>query len=303
MTALRPVEDGYGATAVVDVERGGTVRSFRTADGWELFAQGPDPDRDLAPGDAFVRSGFTGHVECLPTIVACTVPGLPADPLVDHGALWPVPWALVAEGNNGRSGFLRLSVDVVGWPVTLVRSVIVSASRLVLHYELINHGEHAVPVLWAGHGLLAAPPRTRVHMGSGGTAPLWQVGATSAALPAENADRLLREVEGPDGLALDDLGPGGYIKAFAPWPDDGAWLLRDDGKVHVRASHPSGRLRMGLWLNNGGIPASGPLRHVALEPTTGDDDDLSACVRRDTCWWAPGGSRTAWSMSYTVHGI
>jgi len=287
MTALRRVEDGYGASAVVDVERGGTVRSFRTADGWELFAQGPDPAADLAPGDDFIRSGFTGHVECLPTIDACTVTGLPADPLVDHGALWPVPCTVVAEGNDDATGFLRLSVAVVGWPGTLLRSVIVSGSKLALHYELTNHWDDAVPVLWAGHGLLAAPAGTRVQAGGAGLR--WRVGATSAGLSATDGDRLLGEVAGrSDGVAVDDLGAGGYVKAYAEWPDGGAWLLRDDGRVRVQASHPSGRLRLGLWVNNHGIPSAAPLRHVALEPTTGDDDDLSVCVRRET-------------MSYTVH--
>jgi hypothetical protein len=157
-------------------------------------------------------------------------------------------------------------------------------------------------VLWAGHGLLAAPADTRVQAFSETAGLRWRVGASSAGLPATKVERLLGDVDGrSDGLALDDLGTGGYIKAYTDWPEGGAWLLRDDGKVRVQASHPSGRLRLGLWLNNSGIPESAPLRHVALEPTTGDDDDLSVCVQRDTCWWAPGGSRTAWSMGYTVH--
>jgi galactose mutarotase-like enzyme len=296
---LLRIEDGHGTSALVDVERGGTLRSFRLADGWELFAQGTDPAANLAPGDAFARSGFTGHVECLPTIDACTVPGLPGDPLVDHGALWQVPWAVVEADSDEQTGSLRLFAELVGWPVIITRTVVVAGSTLALEYELANNGADAVPILWAGHGLLSAPAGTRVQAEVG--APPWRVGATPPDMTVADVERLLLGVRTSDGLALDDLGDGGWVKAYTSWPSSGAWLLHENARVHVRAEHPSGALRLGLWLNNRGFPLEAPLRHVALEPTTGDGDDLSDCVRRDSCWWVPGGSSTTWTMSYTVH--
>jgi hypothetical protein len=294
-TDLHRVEDGRGAGALVDVARGGTIRSFRTADGWELFARGGPAGDRLALGDPFERSGFTGHVECLPTIAPSTVEGLDPEPLVDHGALWQPPWEVTEE----QPGVLGLAIRVVGWPVTVARRLVVSGGQLDLGYTLTNHGAAPLPVLWAGHGLLAAPPGTRVAAPSWG-AGRWRVGARSQGLGPAEVQRLLAAVEDPAGLALDDLGVGGYVKAFAPWAEQGAWLLLGDRRVRVRARHPSGRLRIGLWLNNHGIPAARPLRHVALEPSTGDDDDLSACVRRDTCWWVAAGTSTSWSMSYQV---
>jgi hypothetical protein len=68
-----------------------------------------------------------------------------------------VPWTVLDAGQDEDRGWLR-GVDVVGCPVSVTRNVAVDASGLRLDYTLTNHGTGDLPVLWAGHGLLAAPP-------------------------------------------------------------------------------------------------------------------------------------------------
>lgn len=90
-----------------------------------------------------------------------------------------MPWTVLDAGQAEDRGWLRLGVDVVGCPVSATRHVAVDASGLRLDYTLTNHGTGDLPVLWAGHGLLAAPPGSRGRAAGGQRESAWRVTASS----------------------------------------------------------------------------------------------------------------------------
>lgn len=296
---LLGVVDPTGSlTASVDLTQGGAIRSVRTSAGVELFAAG-HPASSSSVGTSFLASGLEGYVDCLPTIDGGQVAGAPStSPLVDHGAVWSVPWTVSDLGADASESWLTATVEVADWPLTLARTVRVTADAVRLDYVLENRGSEPLPVLWAGHGLLRTPANSWVTC-----APLQhvRVSATSADWPSEAASRVLDELSASGVLPLDMIPIGQWAKAYAAWPANGLWLVRPDLFVHVQWLEQSTPRWLGLWVNNYGYPTGAPLQHVALEPTNGGKDSLARCVDEGSAWMADGRSTNRWSVQYALH--
>lgn len=286
-------------TATIDLTNGATIRSLRTAEGVEVMAAGLAVREPLHVGDDFVVSGLTGYVDCLPTIEACTLDATtPPGPLVDHGALWSVPWSPVRQGSSPGERWLEVTAEVADWPMHLTRTVGVSRRRLRLEYALHNAGAAALPVLWAGHGLLSTPPGAMLVTS---VLPRMRVTATAEGWSPASARRLLSELADPEELPVQSVPEGVWLKAVAPWPDEGVALHRPDVRVHVGWQRPATMpCWVGLWVNNQGFPPSSPLCHAAIEPSTGDEDSLARCIAAGTAWQVQGDSWTHWTVVYTL---
>lgn len=221
-----------------------------------------------------------GWDECFPTVaIADGRPfGWPGE-LRDHGLLWGVPTDSRLEGN-------RLATRWTGENFTLEREIHASGDTLALGYVLTNRGPAAFDYLYSQHMLLATRP--------GDTIALSGVGA------------------------LSDIDTG----RAEPWPIPGlaevqgieAGIARKlygavDGVFAARIGDAAGRIvlswrgadlpALGLWIDYGGWPETGPVHQVAIEPTTARAHGLTRGAERRI---APGESHR-WAVTIRLEAL
>lgn len=248
--------------------------------------QVPEPGRPWADFD---RSGWD---ECFPSIGGGTHP----DPhwadlvLEDHGELWSRPWRCAVSGNS-----VECAVDGGAFPYLFRRSLQIEDDRLRIDYEVTNQSERDFACMWAMHPLLAAKPGTRIT-GLNGT---FRVDGAAGQPVEPGAHVQWPTLDLGDGRSLDlseaPAGPGGVaVKLFAPWPRAGVSVTSATSRLTFRVHPDVGYL--GLWLNyDGWPPGPEPLRHVAIEPSTGNQDDLGSIVQTGNVMvLRPGQSRRWW---------
>ncbi|CAH1221780.1 hypothetical protein PAECIP111892_05043 [Paenibacillus auburnensis] len=118
---------------------------YRTDQPWEPLKLG----MDWGAGD---RGGWD---EMFPTINASSCPdkGYEHVSFPDHGEVWSREWNYALLGAQ-----LRLEICGVQLPYTLRKTVSLSGSSLIIHYELENLGTQLFSYLWAAHPLLKVEP-------------------------------------------------------------------------------------------------------------------------------------------------
>lgn len=254
--------------------------------GRDWLVQGP------ARGDAGERAVYLGDAargwdECFPTVSPCDSAEW-GGKLRDHGALWGRPaqatqgedWIETVQQGRGAAG--------QGWG--FARRLQASGAALTADYTVTNTGPIAFPWLYSQHCLLNLTPEDRITLAglSGHTAS----GAPFDWPSCQGTD-LSRPL--PDSAEF-------AVKTYA---------LATGGPVSAQVAGPSGGLALewegaalpafGFWASYGGWPAGAPVRQVALEPTTGAADDLTAALAASPAppVLAPGASRR-WTITFRL---
>ena len=259
---------GEGLTATVDPGRGAKIVSLVDAAGVEWLAQA-DRTSIPAPGTAFVAAEMAGWDECAPSIVACTVDGVP---IPDHGELWDVPFDTQGDTTSATGTSLGFR---------FARTIAPTADGLLLSYRAETTGG-PIPFLWAAHPQFAAPPGTRVELPPQARSV---VDVQHDDLPSRPWSSAL------DGI--DSVRPGGTRKWYVDPAQTvrGARLVRGDGPVltmewSVHCPY------LGVWFDHGAYSRE-PV--IAIEPSTGYFDSLATAQRsgrvatiepgRPLTWW------------------
>jgi hypothetical protein len=234
----------------------------------ELFAR-----REGLPAVAF----YTVFMAA-PTVAPCRYPRAPWEgvDVPDHGAVWSLPWAVEAEGDQ-----IRLGVEGVRLPYRMEKTVhLLGEGRVRLTYRLLNRSPFDMPFVWSSHPLFALRPGMRVDL------PCSAVRVDLAArFAATHGDRLRWPVTA-DGLDLSrvpDASAGLAVKLFAETGPEGwaALVDPDDGASFRFDFDPAQITHLGLWLNYGGwagSPGAAPYYTLALEPCISAPDALDAAV-------------------------
>lgn len=282
---------------------------------WLVAGEPPADPAAWARHDAvFDGEVAFGWDECLPTVGPCADPLDPAaPPLRDHGDQWGRPTEVTAQGE-----VLVATWSGHGWPYRFIRRLRLDGPRLVAEYELENHGERELPILWSMHPLLALEPGARVDVEGLASVRVTQAaGVPIGPVPGHVA---WPETPGTDGpmIALDvvrERGAGTALKLYGGWELYGSWdSVGGEGLPGVAAvRQPDGSAleltwyapiapNLGLWLDDGGWPAAPatPRTQHALEPTTSPDDDVAAAIANGRALMVAPAERVAWSATFRV---
>jgi hypothetical protein len=282
--------------AVLQPALGGKMTSLVwRASGDELLLPPSGACRRPAYGDTFCAQDAYGFDECLPTVAPCRHPAGRADgiALPDHGELWSVPWRCEIDAQQ-----VRMSVDGRALPYTVSKAVRLEGASVCIDYALTNRSDAPLAYLWAAHPLLRAVAGTRILLPSS-VGEMWiessrderlgRHGGTcswpDALLP--NGDRLdLSLIRAPESKRADKL--------FTPPLDEGRATVLYPGGLSVTFRFDA-RVTpyLGVWICEGGWPASGPGAFtLALEPSSGRGDSLAeACGRGQAATLEAGASR------------
>jgi hypothetical protein len=226
---------------VLDASDGGKLLSLNHQ-GHEWL--GPSISRD--PHGPYAGGG--GWDECIPTIAPCITPD--GRQLADHGDAWRRGWEVVhrSEAEVITQVHLENRLD-------LVRHVEVQEGHVSLRY-LITSAE-AQPLHWTLHPLFAAPPGTQVTYG----------------IPSAKRWVTTLGPEYPYDGRIDSLPLRKAAKLFV------------EGLSEARVTHPSGHVLTVKWHSDifgyAGLYWDNQLfiegtAVVAIEPTTGEDDNAAA---------------------------
>jgi galactose mutarotase-like enzyme len=236
---------------------------------------------DTSDDAAYLGDASRGWDECFPTVLPCHHAAW-GGRVRDHGLLWGRPWEAAAADNH------QLEARFRGYGIVFTRTLTADGATADAAYTLSSERDVAVPYLWSQHCVLSLAPEDRIALSGQG-----QVHAAGRAFDwPVYPNRDLSRVGTPD--------EGFSLKAYAPTP----------GPASAEVWGPGGGLRfdwsgpeipaVGVWLDYGAWPAGAPVHQVALEPTTGEADDLVGAAAIGQARWLEPGETHHWSVRLTV---
>ena len=268
---------GGGLTAIVVPGRGGKIVSLRDGTGREWLAAPaavlPPPARGTT---SFVDAEMCGWDDCVPTVDADVLDGVA---LPDHGEAWTTPWTTNDDDAWGYDGQVL--------PYRFARGIAPTPTGLRLSYRAEAVGPTAIPFQWAAHPQFVAGPGAQL------------------VLPAH-----VRHVDGiygvdgrqpwTDELArVDRVVDGDALKFWVAPEAPASWagLRTADGAMLALSWDPVAVPYLALWVDAGMHSRE---RIVALEPSTGACEALSASRVGSRCAWLEPGRPLSWSVDLEV---
>ena len=233
---------------------------------------------DVGADAVYGAQAARGWDECFPTVGVCTHPAW--GQMRDHGALWGRPWQVVNLGQDhveNRHSNPRFA---------FTRALMLSANTLTAAYSVTNPGDTTLPYLWSQHCLLATTPADKIALSG-----YAQMTAAGTAFDWPNHPRR-------DLTAIGPVTEGFALKSYST------------GTACAEITNPHGGIRFdwadlpgfGLWLCDGGWPASAPVHQVAVEPTTAAYDTLAQAEILGQARPLPGHDSHRWSVKITLTG-
>lgn len=226
------------------------------------------------PGDDFAASTLVGWDECLPTIAPCVWKNRQ---LPDHGEVWSVPWTIDQEAFH--QGVLKTSVTLTTSPFRFERSLTLRQNEIHVNYRLENVGHEAEKFLWAMHPLVPIRPGDSLEL-------------TAEAHEALGNRPWINNLE--FGTAQ-----SACAKTFA--------TPLQEGRAAIKNRHSGDRLTflwdtrlnhtLGVWLTRGGWNGH---HHLALEPSNGSPDALSAAASQNQCGTIPPKTTLDWQVTIQI---
>ena len=235
----------------------------------------------------FNEGDASGWDECMPTVSDCTVqtPDGPRQ-VPDHGDLWRVEWAVVAQSANS----ITLRGEGYSLPLALERKVTVTQTekgyRLAAEYTLTNTGSFETPWSWSAHPGYAAEEGDRLQLPESIKAlQIWWTRNDrldkSTGLAAWPKAKLA--AGGETDLSVSEAEHSGVgDKLFAgPLVATENWIALERPKAGVRLKvgfDPAKTPYLGIWICQDGYPEGYPVQQhcVAMEPCTAPADTLSS---------------------------
>ncbi len=271
------------------------------ASGQEWLYQPARPLVRPEPDEAFTAENAYGWDECFPGVSAGSYPVEPwrGERLPDHGELWSRAWSLEVEGEA-----VVTVVEGARFPYSFRRSLRLDGARLLVDYTVENRSRFPFPCIWLAHPLLATKPGMRLEVA--GSRRFRVDSSTGPRLPARDEEMAWPPTVPGDGEPLDlssapDPEVGLALKLYSERLQVGAAaVVAPDGWLGLRFD-PAAVPFLGVWLDYGGWPAQGQgLYHLALEPSTGNADDLDVALDRGSCSVLPANGRLAWQLEFAV---
>jgi galactose mutarotase-like enzyme len=211
-----------------------------------------------------------GWDECAPTIVACSVNGIP---LADHGELWTKAFSVKGENMTALDSTLGYEFS---------RRIQSTSDGLIMDYR-VRAGQNDVPFLWAGHPQFRAPSGTRVLLPS----------SVKRVVDVMDLELPILDWSNEQG-SIDTVEEGGYRKIYAH-PDEfvsNAILMHSDGSA-LELAWTSACSFLGLWFDKFAFRKEAI---IAIEPTTGYFDSLETAIKNRRVTNIAKGTELSWQI-------
>lgn len=284
------IESGELALAVLP-DLGGKVATLTCRRHDRQWLAGECSELPKADDGSYGPREAWGWDELFPSVLSAAATPAPwAHPLRDHGELWGRPWRI--RNRDASAVTLDYADDDVGF--RLERTLDIERGTVRCRYVVTSTATRPLPFQWSMHPIFALSPGERVEMAGIDHATATVTG--HRALPDGPAT-----VDWPDhdGLSLGTVRPSDgetLVKLYAGLPDDGVVAVRGGPCELTVVTDRTFAPYIGIYLNYGGWPASGPLHHVGIEPTNSPHDDLDAAMRDGTADVLDVGERRAWEI-------
>lgn len=268
------------------------LQDRRTGRQW-MWRSGRSPELfRVAGGTTFGDGPVLGGDECIPTIEPCTWRGRS---LPDHGEVWTEAWSL--DEAALERGALVTRVGMAVSPLKLERGLRLEDATVRLTYALTNLSDEPQEYLWAFHGMMNIEPGDRIVLPE--DCHRFRTEAVMGACPlgarGDQWDWPMPRA-GIDLSRMDLGGDGRAVKLYTEPVSRGRVEIRNEsGRGGLAYTFdPEALDTIGIWLNRG---AWGGFQHVAIEPSNGAPDALTAAVR-DWHRYAtvPENQRSVWGL-------
>jgi galactose mutarotase-like enzyme len=225
-------------------------------------------------GDDFAKSTVAGWDECLPTIAPCDWKNRT---LPDHGEVWSAPWELDAA--EWERGVIKTSVLLSVSPFHFSRTIEIRNNALVVNYCLLNLSASPQEFLWAMHPLLAIQKGDQLVL-------------------TEETRKYLRNEPWIDALDFEGQ-QASCAKAFAgPLQEGSAGVFNTISGDRLSLTWDTSECAtLGVWLTRGGWNGH---HQLALEPTNGASDELSAAGESKRCGLVSAHGEKRWNVKIQV---
>lgn len=249
-------------------------------------------------GTPFGDSDESAWDEMFPGINACVYPEEPwrGAAVPDHGEVWPLAWRTEAD----EAG-LTCAVEGERFPYRLEkRYSFPEPHTLRIDYTATNTSDYPFSFLWAAHPLMRAREGMRLRVPEG--LDEIEISYSAQGRLGGFGDRRPWPAAAP-GVDLSEIEPaeGRYAEKyyFTGTLKEGWAELSDPGTGEaVEFRFPAEQVPyLAVWANYGGY---GGHYHIAVEPATGQMDDLAHAMGRGQAAAIPGGGQYRWYLELTV---
>lgn len=244
---------------------------------------------------AFEHGPLIGADECLPTILPCSLDGVP---LPDHGEVWTRKWDW--DIGAGADPTVRTRIALRTLPLTLARSVSVQGNVIRLDYTLTNTGNVAVRYVWSLHPMFTWEPDDRIELA--GHSDLLVAGTKNAPIEPGQRGRW------PDfgrGFRLDRGEYGApddsFCKGFLSTARAARIGIVNDASSErlLMTVDPAKTASWGYWVSRGGWEGH---THWAIEPTNAMSDSPDTLSVDDPASTIRPAERRSWTVELALSG-
>ncbi len=274
---------------------GGKVSSIiDKADGYELLFSFPDEIPTTHVYDSpYGEHWFAGWDECFPSIAASPYVGHPYDGIEspDHGELWGLPTTAVPTKDGITTVWHGLRFGY-----RLVRKLYIKDASVVAEYTLVNLSPFPFRFVWSMHALMSSKSPVvidlgkiamrRSHLGSG------EIVKGDYVWPAWDEEHDLSQPS--------KLPPDWGAKSFSDQPISAPAVIRYPARnrsVTLAYSSEQVKAYWGAWINTGQWLHH---QHFAVEPTSGQADQLDRAIREGNAGLVEASGSVEWTVRFTV---
>lgn len=275
---------------------GGKVSSIvDKADNYELLFNYPT---DLPTGPLYdvdyTRGWYAGWDECFPAVAPSQYLGHPYDGIKvpDHGEIWGLPTTVAVPTKDG----ITTVWNGLRFGYRLSRKLTLDGSSLICDYSLLNLAPFDFRFVWAQHALFSLDQPVTIAL-DGET---FRGGHNHAGEP------LNTEFTWPSGNGGETFGQPFDL------PKDRGWKLfsrepisrpavvsypNRQRTLSIAYQSPDAKAWWGVWLNTGGW---GHHNHFAIEPTTGQADQIDRGIRDNHAGTLSANGKSEWQVRISV---
>lgn len=273
--------------------------------GREFLFQSSKDTLEIPPyGALFSAYDSSGFDEVFPSIDACPYPcGTHKNiPVPDHGEVWAMQWnsAFAPDGKSVKS-----IVKSERFGYILSCTVTLKDNEILFEYTAENPWDEAFKFIWTPHCLLACSPATRLLIPENLTEVMTVEHSTKRLGPwgTRHTYPLTTDVNGHplDLAATEPITAQNCEKFYFTSPNTAGWcgVEHTDTGEKLIYQYPADKVPyLAIWKTQGGYRGD---YNLALEPCTGEYDDLYVADKIHRAAVIPPHETYTWTLKMTVH--
>lgn len=259
---------------------------------------------ELPPyGAAFSAYDSSGFDEVFPSIDACPYPDgkYAGVHIPDHGEVWTLPWQYtLSEDGLGITSWTQSPV----LPYKLTRELTLQKNEIHMHYTVENLAAQSLQFIWTPHCLLACSPQTELLIPKELTEIMTVEHTTQTLGPwgTRHPYPITKSVSGKEiNMAhTQPASANNCEKFYFTRPNQAGWcgIKHTDNADTLIYRYDADKVPyLAVWKTQGGYRGD---YNIALEPCTGEWDDLYLAHKIRRAAVCPPHGKYEWDFTMTV---